>query len=44
MDITGITGNMVSALQSINNGLGSNESVIAKGYWNYGCKRTDYSG
>lgn len=44
MDITGITGNMVSALQSINNGLGNNESVIAEGYWNYGCKRTDYSG
>lgn len=43
MDITGITGNMVSALQSINNGLGNNESVIAEGYWNYGCKRTDYS-
>ena len=44
MDITGITGNMVSALQSINEGLGNNESVIAEGYWNYGCKRTDYSG
>lgn len=44
LDITGITGNMVSALQSINNGLGNNESVIAEGYWNYGCKRTDYSG
>lgn len=43
MDITGITGNMVSALQSINEGLGNNESVIAEGYWNYGCKRTDYS-
>lgn len=43
MDITSITGNMVSALQSINEGLGNNESVIAEGYWNYGCKRTDYS-
>lgn len=43
MDITGITGNMVSALQSINNGLGNNESVIAEGYWNYGCKRADCS-
>ena len=43
MDITGITANMVNALQSINEGLGNNESVIAEGYWSYGCKRIDYS-
>ena len=43
LDISGITGNMVNALQSINNGLGGNNCVIAEGYWNYGRKRIDYS-
>ena len=43
LDISGISANMVSALQSINNGLGNNDSVIAEGYWNYGSKRIDYS-
>ena len=44
MDITGITANMVNALQAINSGLGENDCIIAEGYWDYGCKRTDYSG
>ena len=44
MDITGITSNMVNALQTINSGLGENDCIIAEGYWDYGCKRTDYSG
>lgn len=44
LDISGVTANMVNALQSINNGLGNNESVIAEGYWNYGSKRIDYAG
>lgn len=43
LDISGITGNMINALQSINNGLGGNDCVIAEGYWNYGRKRIDYS-
>ena len=43
MDITGITSNMVNALQTINSGLGENDCIIAEGYWDYGCKRTDYS-
>lgn len=43
LDISGISANMVSALQSINNGLGNNDSVIAEGYWNYGSKQIDYS-
>lgn len=44
MDISGITANMVNALQTINNGLGGNDCVIAEGYWDYGCKRIDYAG
>ena len=44
LDISGISANMISALQSINNGLGNNDSVIAEGYWNYGSKRIDYAG
>nr|DAP06428.1 MAG TPA: hypothetical protein [Caudoviricetes sp.]DAW84243.1 MAG TPA: hypothetical protein [Caudoviricetes sp.] len=44
LDISGVTANMVNALQSINDGLGNNESVIAEGYWNYGSKRIDYAG
>ena len=43
LDISGISANMVNALQSINNGLGGNDCVIAEGYWNYGRKRIDYS-
>nr|DAS16352.1 MAG TPA: hypothetical protein [Caudoviricetes sp.] len=43
LDISGISANMVNALQSINNGLGGNDCVIAEGYWNYGSKRIDYS-
>ena len=44
LDISGVTANMVNALQSINEGLGNNESVIAEGYWNYDSTRTDYAG
>lgn len=43
LDISGISANMVNALQSINNSLGGNDCVIAEGYWNYGRKRIDYS-
>ena len=44
IDISGVSSNMISALQTLNDSLGdANGYVITKGYWDYDCTRTDYS-
>ena len=44
IDISGVSSNMISALQTLNDSLGdANGYVITKGYWDYDCTRTDYT-
>lgn len=42
-DITGIASNMASVCNTLGSQLGSNDVVIAKGYWDYDRTRIDYS-
>lgn len=44
IDISGVSSNMINALQTLNDSLGdANGYVITKGYWDYDCTRTDYT-
>lgn len=44
IDVSGVSSNMISALQTLNESMGdTNGCVITKGYWNYDRTRTDYT-
>ena len=44
VDITGLRLTMIDALQTLNDGLnGDSRYTLAKGYYDYECKRIDYS-